>query len=61
MERYCKGEGLLVLNSKYICIYDSCFVLELWCKFRKRRMVSFEKGNVMKGTKKIIYGNKYFK
>lgn len=52
MERNCKGEGLLVLNSKYICIYDSCFVLELWCKFRKRRMVSFEKGNVMKGTKK---------
>lgn len=61
MERNCKGEGLLVLISKYICIYDSCFVLELWCKFRKRRMVSFEKGNVMKGTKKIIYGNKYFK
>lgn len=47
-----KGEGLLVLNSKYICTYDSCFVSELWCKSRKRRMVSFEKGNVMKGTKK---------
>lgn len=51
-KKNCKGEGLLVLNSKYICTYDSCFVSELWCKSRKRRMVSFEKGNVMKGTKK---------
>lgn len=52
-----KLQGWRVAGFKqqiYIYTYDSCFVSELWCKYRKRRMVSFEKGNVMKGTEKRI-------